>query len=101
MLSRDLGRLTALVVSAPITVIVSIVLAPGAIEVLGPQALLVAYAGAAVAVGATAYLLMRRAGTALTGHRDTVSESPTDDQSLKLSVDDELVECEFQQLREN
>lgn len=96
-----MGRSTALVMGTLTTVIAFISLAqPLLLEVLGPQALLATYAGAAVAAGATAYVLVRRTSAALTSRRDSVSESTTDDQSPESGVDDDLVERELQQLGE-
>ncbi|MBX0298249.1 hypothetical protein [Haloarcula nitratireducens] len=94
-----MGRLTAFVVSTLISVVVFIALArPLLLELLGPEALLLAYAGAAVATGTTVYVLLRNASLALASRRDPPSEHPDTDQQIAGQLEDDLVEQELKQL---
>ncbi|WP_135304785.1 hypothetical protein [Haloarcula amylovorans] len=94
-----MGRLTALTVSALVTVIVFLALArPLLLELLGPEALLLAYAAVAITTGATVYVLLRRVTTVFARRRETVSESTDTDPQEEQRIEDELVEKELKQL---
>lgn len=99
-------RLTAALAGGWVTIIVFATLAASILQTLfGLQALLVMYSCIAVAAGATTYILSRRIGSTLAKQADSqhlpASADETSDRAkVDVSLDDELVETEIQQLRD-